>query len=459
MLLCGIINNLEKSMTTTDLLSYFFCQATDSRINYAASVLRGLVYLLINRQPSLISHIRNKYDHAGKALFEDANAWVTLSKILTSILQDSRLNTTYLIIDALDKCITDLPKLLDLIVQLSSICSRVKWIISSRNLPEMEERIERVGHKVRLSLELNAKSISTAISIYIRYKVYKLAEIKKYDDKTRDTVFNYLSLYANGTFLWVALVCQNLEKIPLWKTLTKLNAFPPGLNSLYERMMQQICNLDDADDASLCKRILALIAIVYRPMTLKELGSLTGMLKDINDDLESLLGIISLCGSFLTIRGDTVYFLHQSAKDFLFTEAFDDIFPSGTEEVHYLILSRSLQIMSKTLRRDMYSLRALRYPTERIEQPDPDPLVASRYFCIFWIAHLYDWNSDSSVDHKVDLQDRGVVHEFIRKKYLYWLEALSLCKGMSEGVVSMAKLEALIQVIHQVTTLSSYNLY
>jgi hypothetical protein len=194
-------------------------------------------------------------------------------------------------------------------------------------------------------------------------------------------------------------------------------------------------------------------------MTLKELASLTGMLKDINDDLESLLGIISLCGSFLTIRGDTVYFLHQSAKDFLFTEAFDDIFPSGTEEVHYLIFSRSLQIMSKTLRRDMYSLRALGYPTERIEQPDPDPLVASRYFCIFWIAHLYDWNSDSSVDHKVDLQDRGVVHEFIRKKYLYWLEALSLCKGMSEGVVSMAKLEALIQVIHQVTTLSSYNLY
>ena len=48
MLLCGIINELEKSMSKTDILSYFFCQATDSRINHATAVLRGLLYLLIN---------------------------------------------------------------------------------------------------------------------------------------------------------------------------------------------------------------------------------------------------------------------------------------------------------------------------------------------------------------------------------------------------------------------------
>jgi len=30
MLLCGIVNELKKSIAATDLLSYFFCQATDS---------------------------------------------------------------------------------------------------------------------------------------------------------------------------------------------------------------------------------------------------------------------------------------------------------------------------------------------------------------------------------------------------------------------------------------------
>jgi hypothetical protein len=42
MLLCGIVNELKKSMAKTDLLSYFFCQATDSRINNATAILRGL---------------------------------------------------------------------------------------------------------------------------------------------------------------------------------------------------------------------------------------------------------------------------------------------------------------------------------------------------------------------------------------------------------------------------------
>jgi hypothetical protein len=39
-----------------------------------------------------------------------------------------------------------------------------------------------------------------------------------------------------------------------------------------------------------------------------------------------------------------------------------------------------------------------------------------------------------------------MVDVFIRKKFLYWLEALSLCRGMPKGVLTMTKLEVLIQV-------------
>lgn len=379
MLLCGIVNELKKSMAKTDLLSYFFCQTTDSRINNAIAVLRGLVYLLIDQQPSLISHIRKKYDHAGKILFEDTNAWVALSEIFTNILQDPSLNSTYLIIDALDECVTDLPKLLDFIVQKSSV-SRVKWIVSSRNWPDIEERLERAGHKVRLCLELNAESISTAVSIYIQHKTLQLAKLKKYDDRTRVAVQQHLASNANDTFLWVALVYQNLEKIPRWKTLAKLNAFPPGLDALYQQMMEQICNSDNAD---LCKQILASTAIIYRPVILKELTSLVEMLENMSDNLQSLRDIINLCGSFLTIREETIYFVHQSAKDYLLTNAFNEIFPFGREEAHYIIFSRSLYVMFKTLRRDIYNLQAPGYPIERVKQPDPDLLAALRYSCVY----------------------------------------------------------------------------
>lgn len=99
------------------------------------------------------------------------------------------------------------------------------------------------------------------------------------------------------------------------------------------------------------------------------------------------------------------------------------------------------------LRRNMHSLHALGYLIERVELPTPDPLAAARYSCIYWVDHLCDWNPSSSGDYLADLQDGGGINTFLRRKYLYWLEALSLCKSMLEGVVSMAKLEALTYVI------------
>jgi hypothetical protein len=184
MLLCGIIDELQRAMPATALLSYLFCQATDSRLNSATAVLRGLLYMLLVQQPSLVSHVRKKHDHAGKSLFEDANAWVALTDIFVDVLRDPSLRTTYLVIDALDECSTDLPKLLDFVAKQSSTSARVKWIVSSRNWPDIEARLERAAHKVRLSLELNAKSVAAAVTVFTQRKVDQLAQEKQYKSDT-----------------------------------------------------------------------------------------------------------------------------------------------------------------------------------------------------------------------------------------------------------------------------------
>ncbi|EOA86112.1 uncharacterized protein SETTUDRAFT_74779, partial [Exserohilum turcica Et28A] len=115
MLLCGIIDELQNLTLKPTFISYFFCQATDSRINNATAVLRGLLYMLVDQQPSLVVHVRKKHDRAGKSLFEDTNAWVALTEIFADVLRDASLSATYLIIDALDECVTDLAKLLTFI--------------------------------------------------------------------------------------------------------------------------------------------------------------------------------------------------------------------------------------------------------------------------------------------------------------------------------------------------------
>jgi len=172
MLLCGIIDELNdtarlETPTASPVLSFFFCQATDMRINHATAVLRGLIYLLVKQRLALVSHLREKYEHAGKRLFEDVNAWAALSDILTNMLFDPAMGPTYLMIDVLDECTGNLLQLLDLIVCTSA--SHVKWIVSSRNWPQIEDQLRTTGHSC--SLELNAKSVSAAVNIYIRRKV------------------------------------------------------------------------------------------------------------------------------------------------------------------------------------------------------------------------------------------------------------------------------------------------
>jgi len=443
MLLCGIIDELEKSIAETGLLSYFFCQATDLRINNAVAVLRGLIYMLVRQQPSLVSHIQKKYDDAGKSLFEDVNAWVALSAIFSQMLQDPSLGDTYLIVDALDECLTDLPKLLDLIVQTSSMSSRARWIVSSRNWPSIERSLDAATRRARLSLELNETSVSAAVASYIRFKVDHMTKNLKYDSTTQDAVQRHLLSNARGTFLWVALVCQELSKIPGWKAKRKLTAFPPGLDAFYKQMIDQIKGLEDAEDAELCKQVLAVVSTVYRPITLDELPCLVGMSEDVSGD-EALSEIVTLCGSFLTLRERTIAFVHQSAKDFLVEKAYNEIYPSKVEHAHHTIFSRSLQALSKKLRRDIYGLSAPGFPIDQVKQPDPDPLSSERYSCVYWIDHLLGCDPSKN---STGLHDGGSIDQFLRMSYLYWLEALSLCRSLSEGMISIAKLESLLQVV------------
>ncbi|KAE9987514.1 hypothetical protein EG328_002499 [Venturia inaequalis] len=174
-LLCGIIHELEKLDAKTHL-SYFFLQATNSRINTAIAVLRGLIYLLVDQQPLLILYVRKKYDPFGESLFDNTNAWTALVGIITNILQDPNLYNTYLIIDALDECVLGLSELLDFLIKTSLISPCIKWVLSNRNWPDIEEKLRRAGNKVGLCLELNAKSISEAISTFIEHKTQELVK-------------------------------------------------------------------------------------------------------------------------------------------------------------------------------------------------------------------------------------------------------------------------------------------
>jgi hypothetical protein len=109
--------------------------------------------------------------------------------------------------------------------------------------------------------------------------------------------------------------------------------------------------------------------------------------------------------------------------------------------VHNNISSQSLQAMSQTLKRDIYNLRAPRTSIDKVKSPFLDPLAVIRYSCLYWVDHLFECQVRE--DTTKNLKDSGLVYSFLRQYFLNWLEALSLLKSMSAGVVMIQKLEDL----------------
>ncbi|KAH7309923.1 hypothetical protein B0I35DRAFT_359209, partial [Stachybotrys elegans] len=435
MLLCGIIDELEKN--PEKCLLYFFCQATETRLNNATAVLQGLVYSISCQYPPLISHIREEHRKKGEKLLE-TNAWQVLTEILTSMLNDPILDGVILMVDALDECTTGRAQLLDFIIESST---SVRWILSSRNWRDIEEKLGKVEQGTRLDLELNTEAIHNAVETYIRYKVERLAETKQYKETTKAAVRRELLAHADDTFLWVALVYQELEEVEEWDVDDVLKELPSGLEALYDRMIQQIQQLKRKDPER-CSSVLATVSAAYRPLHLRELGHLAGLPQAISSSITGIQVIVSICGSFLTVRDDVVYVIHQSAKDFLLSNTF--IFPSGIEDQHFQLFSRSLNLLLITLERNLYKLSSPGSPVDEVSSPSPNPLLSARYSCIYWPNHLLESSPKSRKDWAQSSAGGGIVDTFFRQKYLNWLEALSLLCSLPAGVTAMERIERLL---------------
>src|ERR1700722_4535719 len=306
MLMIGIIGELLQQVaksgksSATEVLSYFLCQGTDSRLNTATAILRGIIYLLASEHPFLISHLRKKYDHAGRKLFEDSSAFYCLSDIFRQMVQDPKLTAAYLVVDALDECEDGLPQLLDLITwTVSAQSSCIKWIVSSRNRYDIEQGLGIDDSHTRLSLELNADHISHAVDVYVDHKVSQLVSLRN-DKALREQVQDQMHQKSDGTFLWVALVIEELRQVLGDDMLEVLEDMPSGLKLVYDRMMKHIQQLQ-CQNSQRCLRVLSAATLAYQPLHLREIHVVTGRQDEVKD-LEGLERIINMCGSFLTIR-------------------------------------------------------------------------------------------------------------------------------------------------------------
>jgi hypothetical protein len=437
---------VTKSTLRPQLLTYFFCQSTRPELNNAVSVLRGLIYLLVAQRKDTIRHVQKRYKTVGKQLFEGPNAIYAMGGILSDMLDDASLPPTYLLVDALDECTSGLSELLHIITDASLIRrSRVKWLVTSRNIPQIERYLQPDALGVNVSLEVKAGHVSRAVAAFIEYKVQRLATVQKYDQRLRAEVQQQLRDKAEGTFLWVSLVCKELESVPLYRTREVLQALPPGLDPLYERMMAQIV-AQDARTAGYCRDILRSITLAFRPLQLEELAATAGLPRDKFRDVQAVADLVGRCGSFLTVREGVVSFIHLSAKDFFTLGNGRQVFDGTPAEEQGRMTGHLLNAMDSTLRRDMCSLQKpsvrIQEATSRVQDSCLQQMV---YACEYWVEHL------QAGGHACGdmLVDRGRVHRFFQKHLLHWLEAMSLLQKVPEAILALQKLDVALNVSHR----------
>jgi hypothetical protein len=91
-----------------------------------------------------------------------------------------------------------------------------------------------------------------------------------------------------------------------------LDSVPDQLTELYKYLLQRIDSFKLKVDSEDCKNVLVAATLAYQNLSLSEIAVLAKLPteKDVKETVE-------LCGSFFTIRGKTVYMIHQSAKEHL----------------------------------------------------------------------------------------------------------------------------------------------
>lgn len=440
MLLIGVLRQLSRQLSlNTPGLSYSFCQA-GTMLDKATANLQSLVWMLLVQQPHLLSHLRKKYKDSGPSLFKDTNTFFALSEALQNMLKDPNLSPVYLVIDALDECAQENPGLEELVQLISTsltISKKVKWIVSIRpeaELKNVAEALVELKDAAGCLVELDTQRLKDPVNAYINHKLSLLKGKPGYSDSVLNELRSEIHQRAENTFLWVALAFQKLNQERGAYALKFIKTIPPGLSKLYDNMMSRIEN-EDPIVCQDCKKVLVVSALAYRPLSISELAVLAGLEPDTSE------AAIADCGSFLTVKEETVYPIHKSATDYLVANS-SKLWEGGFPQGHADMSLRSIKAMSTVLIKNIYSLSDHGPRSRDAEPPDPDPLAPIRYSCVYWVDHLCQ--VESNLDEY--LNDGGVVDNFHTTDFLHWLEALSLLGYMSEGVIAVTKLNNLLHV-------------
>jgi ankyrin repeat protein len=377
MLSIYLTHELEKLVADGEVLLYYFCDNKDQKRNTAFAILRGLLYQLLKRQPQLFEYILDDFKGPKEEEFT-LSSLDALWRIFTTMLKYNGLRSVICVLDGLDECEEGslklfLKKLRDFFsgTGIAPSVGNFKLLVLSRDRPTCIESQFCGFDRIRLDPDSDDE-VNHDIARYISSKVGELAAERRLSAKDLEIVTQSLTNGANGTFLWVGFVADQLKGKTKTEVEEILKDLPPGLDSIYERMLRQI----EPKRRESVVLILQWVVVSRRPLTLTELAVATNTCEDmIKDRLES-------CGQLLLpLKVDNkVNLIHQSAKDYLQRNE-----PYKTE-AHLVVAKTCFEYIQKPFSNSSIKLRRNRRSNEESSSVSQEyPLL--EYATFYWPEH------------------------------------------------------------------------
>ena len=408
--------------------SFFFSRGFED-VSHARMFFTSLAMQLLNHVPSLqhyISDAVSKNKDIASQSFGDQ--WRQL--ILRPLL---KLNSNYsqlsylLIIDALDECDNEdhIRTILRLLAEIRSLKTiRLRVFLTSR--PEIPIRhgicaIPQAEHQDFVLHNIQQTIVDHDISLFLEYNLGIIRQQWSLGATwPGKEVLRQLVLYASGLFIWAATACRfiregrrfarkRLDAILIGSNSSAATAPEKHLNEMYITILRHSISSDYTDEekeelGGILKYTLGSIVVLLSPLSTLSLSRLLHLQKeDIDQTLEDLYAIID-------IPEDTTQPLrlhHPSLRDFLLNQDRCGEFWVDEKQAHQTLASSCIQLMSKTLRKDICKLHTpgslvTQIESRRVEKCLPPEV---QYACLYWVQHLQRSSTQ--------LYDNRQVHHFL----------------------------------------------
>ncbi|OAP56539.1 hypothetical protein AYL99_09718 [Fonsecaea erecta] len=361
-----------------NILLYYFCSNRDKNRNTALTIMRGILHQWIDLYPLLAKDIKISFDGTETTKYT-ISSFVALWRVFLTLLQQSTSSQVVCVLDGLDECEKEsLKQLLDAVTNYLSKSGektrpRLKLIILSRPQPAVLE--SKLGQYPQIQLDDSDTGISRDVERYIVAKVAELAAEQNLSEEMVAQVQQTLLAGADGTFLWVGFVANELQGRSWSKIDEVLRHVPKSLGGIYQRLLQQI------GDKKALVPILQWVVLAARPLTLEELTVAAGIkTAGTLPATQVTKNRLRLGGLLVKVEGDVVNLIHESAKEFFQS---DQVNIKGINMFH----------MSQDTHRSLMQTclahieRGYRNPGRIHEISDHDPFLS--YASQYWPAHFH----------------------------------------------------------------------